>query len=364
MLNDKCKIMNCKFVFAKLFIVFALIGMITACDTEVENLEIQKPYTYSDLYYENLRDYKASEHQIAFMWFADYASPHTLGHRFLGLPDSLDICSLWGGIPSDVEGKTGTFYAPKVYDEMRFVQKVKGTKMVIPTIIRMDDKVRYGEMEFYKLFQESYDTSLGSEEERLKKRHKSLEMYADYLLQQMWDSELDGLDLDFEPEGDRLVGDNMVYFVEYLSNFIGPKSPNIEKLLCIDFYGAYPPSGTEVYTNYFIRQAYTQGFSEHSAGYLQSYYDAITWTSPSKFIVTENIGDHWQNGGSPFTEVDGNKYKENGERLYSLEGMARWNPIQGKKGGFGAFYGQREYSSNPPYKHMKNAIQAQNPAVK
>ena len=44
--------------------------------------------------------------------------------------------------------------------------------------------------------------------------------------------------------------------------------------------------------------------------------------------------------------------------------MARWNPIQGKKGGFGAFISQRDYNSNPPYKHFRLGIQLQNPAVK
>ena len=46
------------------------------------------------------------------------------------------------------------------------------------------------------------------------------------------------------------------------------------------------------------------------------------------------------------------------------EGMARWNPTQGKKGGFGAFYGHRDYNSNPPYKWFRLGIQIQNPAVK
>ena len=84
-------------------------GAVTSC-TEVENEVIQKPYTYSDQYYANLRAYKASDHQVSFMWFADYSSSHSTGIRFVGLPDSLDICSLWGGIPSDVEGKPNTFY--------------------------------------------------------------------------------------------------------------------------------------------------------------------------------------------------------------------------------------------------------------
>src|SRR3712207_9574376 len=75
-------------------------GLMTACDNDIENIEVQKPLTYSDQYYQNLRDYKASEHSIAFMWFAQYGAQNSMAVRFNGLPDSLDICSLWGGIHS------------------------------------------------------------------------------------------------------------------------------------------------------------------------------------------------------------------------------------------------------------------------
>lgn len=41
--------------------------------------------------------------------------------RWMGLPDSLDIISMWSGFPEkDSPG----------YKEMRFVQEVKGTKIV------------------------------------------------------------------------------------------------------------------------------------------------------------------------------------------------------------------------------------------
>src|SRR3712207_9514605 len=68
-------------------------GLITACDNDIENIEVQKPLTYSDQYYQNLRDYKASEHSIAFMWFAQYGAQNSMAVRFNGLPDSLDIRS-------------------------------------------------------------------------------------------------------------------------------------------------------------------------------------------------------------------------------------------------------------------------------
>ena len=49
-------------------------GMMASCNTDIESLTIQRPLTYDDQYYQNLRDYKASEHEIAFgcaVWSAE-----------------------------------------------------------------------------------------------------------------------------------------------------------------------------------------------------------------------------------------------------------------------------------------------------
>ena len=330
---------------------FASIIYLTGCDkqTTPEALQIQKPHSYSEEYLENLRAYKKTEHQIAYVWFADYTQSYSYGQRFAGLPDSIDICSLWGGIPNEEIN-------PTAYREMREIQEVKGVRLVIPTIVRIEDKVRYGDEEFYRLFQESYEKPYD-----LEKRTKAIHMYADILLKEMWDNDVDGLDLDYEPEGDRLTGDNFNIFVSYLGGFIGPKSANPEKLLVLDFYSNTPPKETEPYVSYYVRQSYNAS----SARTLQNQFRSLSeWCPPGKFIVTENIGDNWQNGGVAFTDVDGNKVNDMGEPLYSLEGMALWNPTEGAKGGFGAFYVQRDYNSTPPYKHLRKGIQIQNPAKK
>lgn len=335
--------MNFKSVYIKLSVVAAFAGAMVACNTDVENLEIQKPNTYSELYYKNLRDFKATDHQISFMWFADYTSPHTLGHRFLGLPDSLDICSLWGGIPSDVEGKPNTFYAPKTYEEMRFIQKVKGVKLVRPLFPSIGSNKW---LEKY-LPAETKEDSL-----------TLIKAFGDSLLRTVYDNDLDGLDLDHEIHGDWMYGENFSNLVKYLGEHIGPKGKDPEKILIVD---GWPFDDGYEYITYFVSQAY----QSWGAGDLQKRYDEIAEKiGPERFIVTENIGDYYATGGVDFTEADGNQYTETGERLTSLEGMARWNPTQGKKGGFGAFYSQRDYNSNPPYKYFRKGIQIQNPAVR
>ena len=303
----------------------------TACDTDDEAEVVQKPYTYADLYYQNLRDYKASDHSIAWGWFADYSQSHSLAIRFLGLPDSLDICSLWGGIPSDDSTRAMTFYNPEVAKEMRFVQKVKGTKMVVPTIIRIENKTQYGNLQFYQDFQDSYKN--GGD---IELRHKALEAYADYLLAPIFENDLDGIDLDYEPEGDRLQGENMSYFCKYIGSKIGPQSDRPDMIFCVDFYGQQPPKDVEPYVNYFVNQTY--GGSARDLGF-----------PIDKTVFCENVGDTWQSGCG------------------QLLNYASWTPSKGRKGGFGAFYIHRDYANSgygvTNYANVRRGIQIQNPAI-
>jgi len=219
--------------------------------------------------------------------------------------------------------------------------KTKGTKMLAVKIIRMEE--------------ESW-TTLDS---------AGIIEYGKYLLRMVTEHDLDGFDMDYEPEGDFLAGNNLTILVKYMGQFLGPKSANPDKLLVIDYYSQVPPADVEPYVNYLVNQAYTQGTTTNSATNLQSRYNLVaSWLPPKKFIVTENLGDWWQNGGSPFTEANGNTLDADGNQLYSLEGMARWVPTQGPKGGFGAFYFVRDYNLSPPYKYMRRSIQDANPAVR
>jgi hypothetical protein len=320
-------------IFILLFVLSASFFMGCEDETTPEAKEIQKPYTYGDLYYQNLRDYKESDHSVAFGWFSDYKQHHSLAIRFMGLPDSLDIVSLWGGIPSLKKDDSLTFYDPIAYTEMRYVRDIKGTKLVVPTIIRIADFPKFS------------------------KDSAGVNAFGDYLVNMVLDNNLDGADLDYEPEGDWLEGEKLTWLIKHMGEKLGPKSSNPEKLLIIDFYGSTPPSETEPYVNYFVRQAYNA--SSDNSLYIPS------GIPNKKYVVTENIGDNWQNGGVAYTQYSGNTLSIDGSRLYSLEGMARWVPKSGgRKGGFGAFYMHRDYNLTPPYKNFRKAIQAQNPAIR
>ena len=313
--------------------------MFASCDTDVENATVVAPTTYGPQYYKNLRDYKKSDHSIAWGWFADYTQSTSLATRFLGLPDSLDICSLWGGIPSDDSTHVDTHYLPEVYREMKYVQEVKGTRLVVPTIIRIRTRPEF------------YDSIWVKQNDP----QAAMRAYAQDLLRPIFETGLDGIDMDYEPEGDPLSGGNLDYFVEYVGQFVGPMaSPdstftypdgftikgNPNMLLCIDYYGSAPSGNTNKFTNWYVNQTY--GGSPGRVPF--------SGCPTEKVVYTENVGDNW-------------KAAECGQLL----NYARYQPSTGRKGGFGAFFMHRDYINTgygcSNYANMRHGIQIQNPAI-
>lgn len=313
--------------------------MFASCDTDVENATVVAPTTCGPQYYKNLRDYKKSDHSIAWGWFADYTQSTSLATRFLGLPDSLDICSLWGGIPSDDSTHVDTHYLPEVYREMKYVQEVKGTRLVVPTIIRIRTRPEF------------YDSIWVKQNDP----QAAMRAYAQDLLRPIFENGLDGIDMDYEPEGDPLTGSNLDYFVEYVGQFVGPMaSPdntftypdgftikgNPEMLLCIDYYRSAPGPNTNQYTNWYVNQTYGGGPGRVP----------FSGCPTEKVVYTENVGDNW-------------KAAECGQLL----NYARYQPGTGRKGGFGAFFMHRDYINTgygcSNYANMRHGIQIQNPAI-
>lgn len=313
--------------------------MFASCDNDVENATVVAPTTYGPQYYKNLRDYKKSDHSIAWGWFADYTQSTSLATRFLGLPDSLDICSLWGGIPSDDSTHVDTHYLPEVYREMKYVQEVKGTRLVVPTIIRIRTRPEF------------YDSIWVKQNDP----QAAMRAYAQDLLRPIFENGLDGIDMDYEPEGDPLTGSNLDYFVEYVGQFVGPMaSPdstftypdgftikgNPNMLLCIDYYNSAPGSNTNKFTNWYVNQTY--GGSPGRVPF--------SGCPTEKVVYTENVGDNW-------------KAAECGQLLT----YARYQPSTGRKGGFGAFFMHRDYINTgygcSNYANMRHGIQIQNPVI-
>lgn len=373
-------------------IIFASLlaaGAVSSC-VEPEALNLQPAYAYSDEYYEALRAYKESDHSICYVWFADYGVPSSPAYRFAGIPDSVDVVSLWGGIPDE-----GTLDRKEMY-EMR---EKKGTKIVGVKIIRLAHHTYnptwaleigipsymngYNGTEGYNAaYERTYQEKIeaGDSETEAAAAAESAGQYAgtsaliadmranpsrteaegstednqqwvypewcvyaaESILDEVRDNDLDGYDLDYEPEGDALSGECMRTFLQYLAQYLGPASPNPHTLLIVD--GNQPPTGTEELCSYWVSQSYNSTISD-------SNFNRGNWKN-SQLIFTENIGDNWSDGGV-------------------MEQQAAFQPSTGgRKGGFGAFHGQRDYNTTDsgadnetPYGHLRRAIQLQNPAV-
>ena len=329
-----------KYILASIAIGCAMVS----CDTDVENTVIQKPKTYSEQYYKNLRDYKKSDHEISFMWFAQWSGQNSMAVRFNGLPDSLDICSIWGG---GIPPKENT----QLWEDLRFTQRVKGTKMLYVAIVRL------GAEDDSHPFKQKLNEGLAMPqgEEREATIREAIEMYAMYYVDQVFENDLDGFDADYEPEGDMLTGDYFVHFMKTLGKYMGPNPDqtkaerlkliqerygtehnDVDKMLCVD---GNSETGVIPYCDYYLIQNYGGGVPSGSRG----------WPS-EKCVWCVNWGDNWNTSG---------------DQLYN---QARYEPATGRKGGFGAFYGQRDYfvhTNNPePWYRFRQCLQIKNPAIR
>ena len=139
-----------------------------------------------------------------------------------------------------------------------------------------------------------------------------------------------------------------------------------EKILVIDGEPQSMPSERGECMNYFIVQAYECSGDANLDSRLKSTIDNFDgYLSPQevakKYIVTENFESFAQDGGVAFTDRYGNK-------MQSLEGMARWTPIiddqKVSKGGVGTYHMEYDYPFTPEYKWLRAAIQIMNPSVK
>ena len=216
----------------------------------------------------------------------------------------------------------------------------KGTRLVMPTIIRIMENDNFAN--FGLTYEDMVNQTTTIDPDGVYPDWCVL--YGNHLLKDVWEYGIDRLDLDYEPESSDernygIYGDRMTLFVQYLGQFIGPMSPNPEKLLIVD--GHTPPAETEPYLDYYVKQNY--GSSSVS----------FTSTFPyEKQVFTENIGAYWQTGGG-------------------MEAQAAAKAPEGHfKGGFGAFFCLRDYHTSDsgadkeiPYGHLRRAIQLQNPAV-
>ena len=362
--------MKVRYIYIAL--VALLGGIFWGCSdwTEVESKDFFNPPT--DSYYEALREYKKSDHEISFGWFGNWTGVGaSLVNSMRGIPDSVDLVSIWGNWKN---------ITPDQDADLRFCQKVKGTKFLLCFIVHnLGDQLTpegqtiqeywgwEGELIPDRPYQrwEMIDTEVTPDQETI------IRKYAKQIIDTIAKYNYDGFDIDYEPNYQGKWGSlanypkRMSVFIDELSKYLGPKSGG-EKILVIDGEPQSMPSERGECMNYFIVQAYECSGDANLDSRLKSTIDNFDgYLSPQevakKYIVTENFESFAQDGGVAFTDRYGNK-------MQSLEGMARWTPIiddqKVSKGGVGTYHMEYDYPFTPEYKWLRAAIQIMNPSVK
>lgn len=317
-----------KNIIKSIGLCFGLGLALQACDdwTIPENEIIQnlEGTPKSEEYYEKLRAYKKTDHQIAFGWFGFWNGGTSTSARgsLRSTPDSMDIVSIWGEKYNLTQAHI---------NDMRYVQEKYGTKVTFTLFSHnMENLFVGGECPF------------PNEAEYIPQAAKAL---ADSVFKYGYD----GIDFDHECGYNDLFHDkdNMTTLLREVRKNLGP-----DKLIMVDgIIGLITEEGWS-YTNYAISQAY----NSYGPNDLQSRYgDVKKYIGPERFIVTENFEANWEKGGVNFRT-------EEGVTLPSLLGMATWNPKEGRKGGCGTYHMEYEYAHDPEYKFLRQAIQIMNPA--
>jgi len=361
--------------------------VVAACNQEVKPLEIERTSgimeasiagadalrgtgtvnkIQDEAYYENLRAWKKSAfdedgyatRSISYIYFADYGS---MAFRFADIPDSVDVIDLWGGVPK---------FGSLDYMEMKACQQIKGMKIVgcritrlmennswvmeaeVPSFMNAYNQYKYdnmgkvvsGKMTEQEL-EEAARAAGASAAWADASAHKTKNDDGTYpewvvyaakpILDEIERYGLDGYDLDYEPMGSNdPFNDGTCFntFVEYLSQFIGPKSVNPETLFIIDKNSGVGSSSWAPLCNFWVYQKYGSigGASPATQSDFGSNLNPEAGWMPCQVIVTENVGDTYSEGCN------------------NLEQMASFQPSTcgqqyGHKGGFASFHGQRDW---------------------
>lgn len=321
-------------------ILFTVLFASCTKQTDAEAREVKPLLQRSDKYYENLRAYKNSDHQVYFGWFG--ATGGSGSATFAGLwdqiPDSVDIVSCWGGVPE---------YGSPNFQAMQRIRTLKGTRVVM---------VFFSDNYFLQYFGgEDFLTKYTNQGDSL------LKVGFAKIARSMSDSvtkyQMDGFDFDHEPSG--LLRDDYTYglLINEVSKYFGPKS-GTDRLLIIDGFVGLLPDEYADRISYGVQQLYGVTTPSLLEDYFYSSSRKPKSLPENKVIICESFEAFAGIGGANFSDpLRG--------RIRSMQGYAYWQPSGGRKGGCGSYHTEYDYVTAPiDYRFVREAIQIMNPAAK
>ena len=361
-------------------------------DMEIQHpVDLTKP-GHDEAYYKALRDYKNSDHQIAFSYYSAWTGVGTnMQSSLMGLPDSVDLVSLWGGWKNPTEAQL---------KDLRAAQQKKGLKaMICFLVLDMGAGVTPDPTEAEKAALKEGESwthkywgwSTAQTPEGKAARRAAVVKYANAICDVIEKYGYDGFDIDAEPNYSHPFSTNyemwrmdredgvstlMTLFIETLGKRIGPMAETEagrKRILAVDGEpDALPPTHAK-YFNYFIIQAYGDGVgygNGHFQGMLRAYKDVLSVEEIcKKSIFVVNFESGATRGGQA--------------GLGQILNFALQNPVVDgvtyRKGGVGAFRVDLEYAITTPdvvngidmspvkglsYPWWRRAIQLMNPTIK
>ena len=361
-------------------------------DMEIQHpVDLTKP-GHDEAYYKALRDYKNSDHQIAFSFYSAWTGVGTnMQSSLMGLPDSVDLISLWGGWKNPTEAQL---------KDLRAAQQKKGLKaMICFLVLDMGAGVTPDPTEAEKAALKEGESwthkywgwSTAQTPEGKAARRAAVVKYANAICDLIEKYGYDGFDIDAEPNYSHPFSTNyemwrmdredgvstlMTLFIETLGKRIGPMAETEagrKRILAVDGEpDALPPTHAK-YFNYFIIQAYGDGVgygNGHFQGMLRAYKDVLSVEEIcKKSIFVVNFESGATRGGQA--------------GLGQILNFALQNPVVDgvtyRKGGVGAFRVDLEYAITTPdvvngidmspvkglsYPWWRRAIQLMNPTIK
>lgn len=361
-------------------------------DMEIQHpVDLTKP-GHDEAYYKALRDYKNSDHQIAFSYYSAWTGVGTnMQSSLMGLPDSVDLISLWGGWKNPTEAQL---------KDLRAAQQKKGLKaMICFLVLDMGAGVTPDPTEAEKAALKEGESwthkywgwSTAQTPEGKAARRAAVVKYANAICDLIEKYGYDGFDIDAEPNYSHPFSTNyemwrmdredgvstlMTLFIETLGKRIGPMAETEagrKRILAVDGEpDALPPTHAK-YFNYFIIQAYGDGVgygNGHFQGMLRAYKDVLSVEEIcKKSIFVVNFESGATRGGQA--------------GLGQILNFALQNPVVDgvtyRKGGVGAFRVDLEYAVTTPdvvngidmspvkglsYPWWRRAIQLMNPTIK
>lgn len=310
-----------KKIFYILFTAFIAVNLFSCDDwTEMDPKNFE-PAPLTDEYYAALREYKKSDHALAFGWFGSWSGQgaSSLYYSLKSVPDSVDILSVWGPY-----GNLTDFQR----EDLKYVQQVLGTRVV------------------FTVFSHNMANLPGGFENIAENIPSAAQALADTIHKYGYD----GIDFDHECGPRDLFYDktNMTTLLRETREKIGS-----EKIIMVDGHISYITEEGWKYATFAVAQTYN---TSSPSTLINSYNTVKNYIGPERFICTENFEKYAATGGYP------NYRDPDHGTIPSLLGMAYWNPEAGRKGGIGSFHMEYEYAMN--YKALRQAIQVMNPAKK